>query len=65
MLFSGLLHQGSERLLTDQLSLTLVITLLGILLASVTGMLLGRIVIRPVESLRHGVMKLAAQDFRA
>ncbi len=41
------------------------ITLLGILLASVTGMLLGRIVIRPVEYLRHGVMKLAAQDFRA
>jgi len=65
VLFSGLLHQGSERLLTDQLSLTLVITLLGILLASVTGMLLGRIVIRPVEHLRRGVMKLAAQDFRA
>jgi signal transduction histidine kinase len=65
VLFCGLQHQGSARLLTDQLSLTLVITLLGILLASVTGMLLGRLVIRPVEDLRHGVMKLAAQDFRA
>jgi len=65
VLFSGLQHQGSAGLLTDQLALTLVITLLGILLASVTGMLLGRIVIRPVEYLRHGVMKLAAQDFRA
>ena len=65
VLFSGLPHRGSERLLTDQLSLTLVITLLGILLASVTGMLLGRLVIRPVEYLRRGVMKLAAQDFRA
>ena len=65
VLFSGLQHQGSARLLTDQLSLAVVISLLGILLASVTGMLLGRIVIRPVESLRHGVMKLAAQDFRA
>jgi signal transduction histidine kinase len=65
VLFSGLPHQGSERLLTDQLSLTLVITLLGILLASVTGMLLGRLVIRPVEYLRRGVIKLAAQDFRA
>ena len=65
VLFSGLQHQGSARLLTDQLSLTLVISLLGIFLASVTGMLLGHIVIRPVESLRHGVMKLAAQDFRA
>jgi two-component system, NtrC family, sensor kinase len=65
VLFSGLQHQGSAGLLTDQLALTLVITLLGILLASVTGMLLGRIVIRLVEYLRHGVMKLAAQDFRA
>jgi len=65
VLFSGLQHRGSAWLLTDESSLTLVITLLGILLASVTGMLLGRIVIRPVESLRHGVMKLAAQDFRA
>jgi len=65
VLFSGLQHQGGAGLLTDQVALTLVITLLGILLASVTGMLLGRIVIRPVEYLRHGVMKLAAQDFRA
>jgi signal transduction histidine kinase len=65
VLFSGLPRKGSERLLTDQLGLTLVITLLGILLASITGMLLGRLVIRPVEYLRRGVMKLAAQDFRA
>jgi two-component system, NtrC family, sensor kinase len=65
VLFSGLQHQGSARLLTDQLSLTVVITLLGILLAGVTGLLLGRLVIRPVEYLRRGVMKLAAQDFRA
>jgi signal transduction histidine kinase len=65
VLFSGLPHQGSDRLLTDQISLTLVITLLGVLLASVTGMLLGRLVIRPVEYLRRGVIKLAAQDFRA
>jgi signal transduction histidine kinase len=65
ILFSGLQQRGSARLLTDQLALTLVITLLGILLASVTGLVFGRIVIRPVEHLRHGVMKLAAQDFRA
>jgi signal transduction histidine kinase len=65
VLFSGLQHQGSARLLTDELALTVVITLLGILLASVTGLVFGRIVIRPVEYLRHGVMKLAAQDFRA
>ncbi len=65
VLFSGLLRQSSARLLTDQVSLTLMITLLGVILASVTGMLLGRIVVRPVEYLREGVMKLAAQDFRA
>lgn len=65
VLFSGLERQGSTRLLTDQGALTVVITLLGLLLASVTGFLLGRIVVRPVEYLRDGVMKVAAQDFKA
>lgn len=65
VLFSGLERQGGTRLLTDQGSLTLVITFLGLLLAGVTGFLLGRIVVRPVEYLRNGVMKVAAQDFKA
>jgi signal transduction histidine kinase len=65
VLFSGLERQGGTRLLTDEAALTVAITLLGILLASVTGLLLGRIVVRPVEYLRDGVMKVAAQDFKA
>jgi signal transduction histidine kinase len=65
VLFSGLEHGGGARLLTDKGSLTVVILLLGLLLAAVTGVLLGRIVIRPVEYLRDGVMQVAAQDFRA
>jgi signal transduction histidine kinase len=65
VLFSGLEHRGSNRLLTDQGVLTLVVVALGILLAVVTGLFLGRFVIRPVQDLRDGVMKVAAQDFRA
>ncbi|MBI5041206.1 MAG: HAMP domain-containing protein [Gammaproteobacteria bacterium] len=65
VLFSGLARQGGTRLLTDQAALTVAITLLGLLLATVTGLLLGRIVVRPVEYLRDGVMKVAAQDFKA
>lgn len=65
VLFSGLERQGGTSLLTDQGALTLAITLLGILLATVTGYLLGLIVVRPVEYLRDGVMRVAAQDFKA
>lgn len=65
VLFSGLERAASAKLLTDQGVLTLAIFLLGTLLAIATGLLLGRIVIRPVEYLHDGVMKLAAQDFRA
>jgi signal transduction histidine kinase len=65
VLFSGLERAASAKLLTDQGVLTLAIFLLGTLLAIGTGLLLGRIVIRPVEYLHEGVMKVAAQDFRA
>jgi len=65
VLFSGLEHHGADQLLTNQGTLTLVIVLLGIALASVTGIVLGRFIVRPVQDLRDGVMKVAAQDFRA
>ena len=65
VLFSGQERSGGVQILTDQGMLTLVIFLLGTLLATVTGILLSRIVVRPVEYLHDGVMKLAAQDFRA
>jgi len=65
VLFSGLRRHTGTGLLTDQAALTVAIALLGLLLATVTGYLLGRFVVRPVEYLRDGVMKVAAQDFKA
>ena len=65
VLFSGLARRGTSRLLSDEGTLTVAITLLGILLATVTGLLLGRMVLRPVEYLRDGVMRVASQDFKA
>jgi signal transduction histidine kinase len=65
VLFSGLAHRHGDQILADRTALTLAIALLGTLLAGGMGLLLSRIVIRPVESLRDGVLKVAAQDFRA
>jgi signal transduction histidine kinase len=65
VLFSGLLHRRGDEIFTDRTRLTLGIALLGGLLAAVTGLLLSRLVVRPVEDLRDGVLRVAAQDFRA
>jgi signal transduction histidine kinase len=65
VLFSGQERAGGARVLTEQGLLTLVILLLGTLLALGTGLLLSRVVVRPVKYLHEGVMRLAAQDFRA
>ena len=65
VMFSGLKRGSGARLLSDQGLLTLAIFLLGTLLATVTGLLLSRIVVKPVKFLHEGVMKVAAQDFRA
>ena len=65
VLFSGLDRRSGAGWITDQGVLTLSIVLLGSLLAGFAGLLLGRIVIRPVESLHQAVQRVAAQDFRA
>ncbi len=65
VLFSGLERHGSDQFLTDKAAIVLAIALLGSLLAAVTGILLSRFVVQPVTYLREGVMKVAAQDFRA
>jgi len=65
VLFSGLKHHGGDQFLTDQAAVSIAVALLGTLLAGVTGLLLSRLVVRPVTYLREGVMKVAAQDFRA
>lgn len=65
VLFSGLAHRRGDQILADRTALTVAIVLLGTLLAGATGLLLSRLVTRPVELLRDGVLKVAAQDFRA
>ncbi len=65
VLFSGLAHQYGDQLLANRGALAWAIGLLGTLLAALLGLLLSRLVIRPVEQLRDGVLKVAAQDFRA
>jgi signal transduction histidine kinase len=65
VMFSGLKRGGGARLLSDQGLLSLAIFMLGTVLATVTGLLLSRIVVRPVTYLHEGVMRVAAQDFRA
>ena len=65
VLFSGLAHRRGDQILADRNALTLAVTLLGTLLAGAMGLLLSRLVIRPVELLRDGVLRVAAQDFRA
>jgi signal transduction histidine kinase len=64
VLFAGLERDKSEDLLTHRFVLSGGIVLLGVLIGGVSGFLLSRIVVRPVEDLRNGVMQLAAQDFR-
>ena len=65
VLFSGLERYGETRLfLTDQAVITLVIALFGTLLALVTGLVIGHLVVRPIRDLHEGVRCLAAQNFR-
>ncbi len=65
IMFSGLERRGLQEVLTNQLALFGAIALLGIVIGGLTGLLLSRIVVRPLEDLRSGVMQLAGQNFNA
>jgi len=65
ILFSGLERRGFEEVLTNRLVLFGGITFLGVLIGILVGVFLSRIVVRPVELLRNGVMQLSAQNFNA
>lgn len=65
ILFSGIERRGFEEVLTNRLLLFLSITLLGVLISVLVGIFLSRLVVRPVEYLRDGVMQLSAQNFNA
>lgn len=65
ILFSGLERRGFQDVLTNRIALFALISLVGIVIALLTGVLLSRLVVRPLEYLRKGVLELAGQNFNA
>src|SRR6185436_3478616 len=65
IMFSGLPRRGFQEVLTNQVILFGWIALVGVVIGGLTGLLLSRIVVRPLEDLRNGVMQLAGQNFNA
>jgi signal transduction histidine kinase len=65
IMFSGLERRGYSNLLTNRAALFLGIALLGGVIGGLTGLLLSRLVLKPVQYLRNGVMQLAGQNFNA
>ncbi|HSD97160.1 MAG TPA: HAMP domain-containing protein, partial [Sulfuricaulis sp.] len=65
IMFSGLERRGVQEVLTNRVVLFLFISLLGIVIGGLTGLLLSRLVVRPLQYLRNGVMQLAGQNFSA
>jgi len=65
ILFSGIERRGFDEVITNQLLLFVSITLVGALISVLVGTFLSRLVVRPVEHLRNGVMQLSAQNFNA
>jgi signal transduction histidine kinase len=65
ILFSGLERRGFQDVLTNRIALFSLISLVGIVIALLTGVLLSRLVVRPLEYLRKGVLELAGQNFNA
>jgi signal transduction histidine kinase len=65
VLFSGRERTRYIKVLTDENILGIAIIIFGSALALGVGLVLSRVVVRPVEYLYNGVMRLTAQDYRA
>jgi len=65
ILFTGLERRGFDEVITNRVVLFAGITLMGIAVGVLAGVFLSRLVVRPVEHLRNGVMQLSAQNFNA
>ena len=63
ILFGGIERRGMQELLTNSVMMFAVILLLGLVIGTLTGWLLGRYLIRPVERLRQGVMQVAGKNY--
>ncbi len=65
VMFSGLERRWTDDLLISRTFTTLAISLLGIAIGVLIGLLLSRMVLRPIKQLHQGVRQLANQDFNA
>lgn len=65
IMFAGLERRGVQEVLTNQAAMFLAIALLGIGIGALTGVLVSRLVLRPLGYLHEGVMQLANQNFDA
>ncbi len=65
VMFSGMERRWTDDLLTSRTFTTLAISLLGIAIGVLIGLLLSRMVLRPIKQLHQGVRQLASQDFNA
>ncbi len=65
IMFSGIEKRGFQEVLTNRIALFLLIALVGIVLGVATGLILSRVVVRPLEYLRDGALQLAGQNFNA
>jgi len=63
IMFSGLERRTFRDVLTNRVALFFAISLLGIAIGALTGMLLSRLVLRPLQYLHNGVMQVAGQNF--
>lgn len=64
-MFSGLERRSFQDVLTNRAALFFWIALLGVIIGGLTGLLLSRLVLKPIEYLRNGVMQLAGRNFNA
>ena len=65
IIFTGLERRGFEEGVTNRATLFVAISVVGLVIGGLMGLFLSRLVLRPVEDLRNGVMQLAAQNFSA
>ena len=65
IMFSGIEKRGVQEVLTSRIALFGLIALVGIVLGVATGLILSRVVVRPLEYLRDGALQLAGQNFDA
>lgn len=65
IMFSGLERRAVQDVLTNQVVLFFFISLIGLVVGVVVGLLLSRMVLRPLSALRNGVVALAGQNYDA